>query len=122
MRAVELFSRENTVKIKFIATTAMLLSSVCAHAGSVTNVTITSIEANAQGQFLIYVSTTISNSASCAAQPAKGFIVDGTTSAGTVVVSAAELAFTLGKTVEVSGDNTCSVHSGYETLSDIATL
>lgn len=116
-----LTSREISVKIKFIATVALLLSSVCAHAGTAANVSITNIESNVQGQFLVWVSATISNSPACAVQPAKQFIVDGTTNGGKVIISVAEAAFALGKVVVVTGDNTCSVHSGYETISDIAT-
>jgi len=115
-------NQETIVKFRLVISAIMLFSSVCVQAGTASSVIVTHIEANAQGQFLIYVSSTISNSPSCAALPATAFIVDGSTNAGKVVVSVAEAAFALGKTVIISGDNTCSVHSGYETFSDIETL
>jgi hypothetical protein len=98
----------------------VLLGSVEARAGSASNVTITRIEAEAQGHFFVYLSSAVQGSPSCASsQP--GFVVDGTTAGGRVVITLIEEAYAMGKTLTISGNNLCDVHAGYETLWDIYT-
>jgi hypothetical protein len=109
------------MKATLLSATALLLTCAGAHAGSAYNVTITHIEAEPQGHFFFYVSSPISNSPSCAAQPATGFVVDGSTAGGRVVVSLVVEAYALGKTLSMGGSNACDVHSGYETIGDIYT-
>ena len=89
--------------------------------GTVTGTTITHIEAEPNGHFFFYLAKNISSSPACALQPATGFVVDGTTAAGRIIVSLVQTAYSLGKTVNVAGPGTCSVHAGYEDVSDVYT-
>ena len=104
-----------------IATAALLLGSAVAQAaGSVTNVTVVEIQAQPSGLFFIYFSSPPSGGPACAAS-GTGFIVDGSTKGGAPVVSLAEIAYTMGKTVNASGDGTCSIKSNWETIASINT-
>jgi len=109
------------MKMKSLLVLTTLMGTTCAQAGTATNVTITNIEANSQGQFLIWLSNAMINSPACAVQPAIQVIVDGNTVGGRLMVSVVESAFALGKVLVVTGNNACDVHSGYETVTDIAT-
>lgn len=99
----------------------LLLGCAASWAGGASNVTITRIEAETQGHFFFYVSSPIQGSPSCASQPATGFVVDGTTAGGKVVLTLIETAYSMGKTLTMAGNNLCDVHSGFETISDIFT-
>ena len=90
-------------------------------AGSVANVTVNHIEALPSGHFFVYFSSSITSSPACATLPATAFVVDGSTAGGKVVVALIQEAYALGKTISGSGSNTCTLHTGYETISDIFT-
>jgi len=109
------------MKMKSLLVLTTLIGTVCAQAGTATNVNVTNIEANSQGQFLLWLSNAMIHSPSCAVQPAIQVIVDGNTAGGKLMISVVESAFALGKVLVVTGSNACDVHSGYETVTDIAT-
>ena len=100
---------------------AMWAACGIAYAGGASNVTITHIEAEPNGHFFFYLSTPISGSPACASQPATGFVIDGTTAGGKVVLAMVETAYSLEKTVTMSGNGACDVHAGFETIADIST-
>ena len=106
-----------------VLATVLLLGGIEARAGGASNVTITQIEAEPQGHFFLYLSSNISSSPACVTLPndANIFVVDGTTAGGKVVISVAQIAYALGKTVTMSGSNLCDVHTGIETIADIFT-
>jgi hypothetical protein len=97
------------------------LSGSYSYAGTALNASIVNIEGNAQGQFLIWLSVAMSNSPSCAVAPKSQVIVDGNTVGGRIMISVAESAYAMGQPVWVTGTNTCDIHSGYESVSDIST-
>jgi hypothetical protein len=111
------------MKMKAALTAALLFGCVEAWAGGASNVTITRIEAQPQGNFLLYLSSNISSSPACVTLPANANIIvmDGMTAGGKVVISLAQIAYSLGKTVTLSGNNQCDVHAGIETIADIFT-
>ena len=111
------------MKMMPVFATVLLLGCVEAQAGGATNVTITKIEAESQGHFFFYLSSNISGSPACVdlTTYANRLVVDGSTAAGKVVVSMVEVAYALGKTVTLAGNNQCDVHANIETISDIFT-
>ena len=111
------------MKMKGMLAAVLLLGGVEAQAGGASNVTITRIEAEPQGHFFLYLSSNISGSPTCITLPADAnvFVVDGTTAGGKVVISLVQVAYSLGKTVTMSGSNLCDVHAGVETIADIFT-
>jgi hypothetical protein len=109
------------MKLPMVLAVILMLGSVVSRAGGATNVTITRIEAEPQGHFFFYLSSAIQGSPSCASQPATGFVVDGTTAGGKVVITLVVTAYTMGKTLSMGGNNLCDVHAGFETISDIFT-
>jgi hypothetical protein len=109
------------VRYSLFAAAALLICSGGAHAGAVFNVTITRIEAEPQGHFFVYLSQPITNGPSCVSQPQQGFVVDGTTAGGKVVISLLQTAYALGKTLSAGGNNACDVHGGWETIGDVYT-
>ena len=105
-----------------ILTLVSLLTCVYAHAGTVTEATITRLEAETKGLFTFYLSTPISGGPACASQPASAFVVDGASDGGRVVIALISMAYTLRQPVRVSGNNTCSLLAGIETLSKVSTV
>jgi hypothetical protein len=102
--------------INLSAAAILLLGTAAAQAdGKATSVTVTGIAGYSTGLVLIYISGTISGGPSCATTN-KGFAVDGSTKGGAVVLSMAEMAHTLGKTVTMDGTGLCGVMPGWESL------
>ncbi len=112
------------MKVIPVLAAVLLLGGVEARAGGASNVTITKIGAEPQGNFFFYLSSNISGSPACVVDPATYgniFVVDGTTPGGKVVISMVQVAYALGKTVTMSGSNLCDVHAGVETIAEIHT-
>lgn len=103
--------------IKLLAAAVLLLSSVEAQAGGTgTEITITHIAVNSAGVVRIYVSGIVSGRPSCATS-VQGFAIDSTTKGGVEMAAVAELAYSLDKSVTVTGAGTCDVTPGWESLS-----
>jgi hypothetical protein len=103
------------------ALAAVGLGANSAWAGGVVNATITKVEVENNGEFFFYLSSNIANGPSCGQVTPNAFAVDGTTAQGRVQVSVILAAYALGKTVNMGGTGTCSVHPSFETLSDFYT-
>jgi hypothetical protein len=110
------------MKGTMLVTAVLLLAGVDTHAGTATQVTITRIEVQAQGHFFLYLSSPILNGPSCARQPATAFVVDGSTKAGNTIIAVVAEAYALSKQITVTGQNSCKVHAGYETLFSVSTI
>ncbi len=108
-------------KFTLCAAAAWALFSADASAGSATNVTILSIEVESQGDLFIYLSGNITGGPACGSSDPNGFVVDGSTAGGKVMVALIQVAYTLGKTVSATGTNVCDLHPVFETLFDIRT-
>jgi hypothetical protein len=89
--------------------------------GSISNTTVSKIEADGSGQFIVYFAGTISGGPSCAASETGVMAVDGTTASGKVEITAITVAYAMGKTLIAHGTGTCTVLSNEETLSDFLT-
>jgi hypothetical protein len=97
----------------------LLLGGTAAYAGgqagtSSEPVRITRTGVDGLGHYYFYFSSNVSNSPSCAQQPATGFEIDGTTEEGKVQVTWADGMYALTKLVVALGTGECDADTGYE--------
>jgi hypothetical protein len=107
---------------KYLALLAVLTGTGSAQAGYVVGARITRIDHYAAGNVLVTFNMTKTSNPSCASASPSSLVFSAATDAGRALLSTVTAAMLAGKTVNLTGLNTCLVLTNFETLSQIAVI